>query len=156
VAAYGALTKQTTVPIAMGEHTTTRWEFLQMMDEGGIRVAQPYMTTCGGLTEAKRIVELAQPRGVAVCPGNWSTSVLGMATVHLAAYSPITPVYESAPADVYWSPLRKALQELAAPVIDGAVRFPTAPGIGIELPDDLIQHFLIAPSQSWQYHDWQE
>jgi L-alanine-DL-glutamate epimerase-like enolase superfamily enzyme len=156
VAAYAALTKQTTVPIAMGEHTTTRWEFLQMMDEGGIRVAQPYMTTCGGLTEAKRIVELAQPRGVAVCPGNWSTSVLGMATVHLAAYSPITPVYESAPADVYWSPLRKALQELAAPVIDGAVRFPTAPGIGIELPDDLIQHFLIAPSQSWQYHDLQE
>src|SRR5207342_863555 len=32
VAAYAALTSQTTVPIAMGEHTTTRWEFLQMMD----------------------------------------------------------------------------------------------------------------------------
>jgi L-alanine-DL-glutamate epimerase-like enolase superfamily enzyme len=155
VAAYAALTSQTTVPIAMGEHTTTRWEFLQMMDHGGIRVAQPYMTTCGGLTEAKRIVELAQPRGVAVCPGNWSTSVLGMANIHLAAYSPITPVYESAPADVYWSPLRKALQELAAPVVNGAVRFPTTPGIGIDLPDDLIKHFLIAPSQGWQYHDLQ-
>ena len=156
VAAYAAITSQTTVPIAMGEHTTTRWEFLQMMDQGGIRVAQPYMTTCGGLTEAKRIVELAQPRGVAVCPGNWSTSVLGMANVHLAAYSPITPVYESAPAEVYWSPLRKALQELAAPVVYGAVRFPTTPGIGITLPNDLIQHFLIAPSQSWTYHDLQE
>jgi L-alanine-DL-glutamate epimerase-like enolase superfamily enzyme len=120
-----------------------------------VRVVQPYMTTCGGLTEAKRIVELALPRGVTVCPGNWSTSVLGMASIHLAAYSPITPVYESAPADAYWSPLRKALQELAAPVINGAVRFPTTPGIGIDLPNDLIKHFLIAPSQSWQYHDWQ-
>ncbi len=155
VAAYAALTRQTTVPVAMGEHSTTRWEFLQMMDEGGIRVAQPYMTTCGGLTEAKRIVELAQPRGAAVCPGNWSTSVLGMANVHLAAYSPITPFYESAPAEVYWSPLRKALQELAAPVVNGAVRLPTTPGIGIELPDDLIEHFLLAPSQGWQYHDLQ-
>ncbi len=155
VAAYAALTQQTTIPIALGEHTTTRWEFLQMMDQGGIRVAQPYMTTCGGLTEAKRIVELAQPRGAWVCPGNWSTSVLGMATIHLAAYSPITPVYESAPADIYWSPLRKALQELAAPVVDGLVRLPDAPGIGLELPADLVKHFLVGADQGWEYHDIQ-
>jgi L-alanine-DL-glutamate epimerase-like enolase superfamily enzyme len=145
VAAYATLTRQTTVPIAMGEHTTTRWEFLEMFEHGGIQVAQPYMTTCGGITEAKRIVEMARPRGVLVCPGNWSTAVLGMATTHLAAYSPITPIYESAPAEVYWSPLRHALQELAAPVVNGVVRFPTTPGIGIELPDDLIRHFLLTP-----------
>jgi L-alanine-DL-glutamate epimerase-like enolase superfamily enzyme len=155
VAAYAALAQQTTIPIALGEHTTTRWEFLQMMDHGGIRVAQPYMTTCGGLTEAKRIVELAQPRGVLVCPGNWSTAVLGMANIHLAAYSPITPVYESAPADVYWSPLRKALQELAAPVIDGLATVPNVPGIGLELPADLVNHFLVGAEQGWEYHDIQ-
>jgi L-alanine-DL-glutamate epimerase-like enolase superfamily enzyme len=156
VDAYAKLAAQTPIPIALGEHTTTRWEFLQMMDHGGIRVAQPYMTTCGGLTEAKRIVELAHPRGVMVCPGNWSTHVLGMATVQLAAYSPITPIFESAPAEVYWSPLRKALQALAAPVVNGTVAFPTTPGIGIELPADLIQHFLISPGRSWAYHDGQE
>lgn len=155
VPAYATLTRQTTVPIAIGEHTTTRWEFLQMIDQGGIQVAQPYMTTCGGLTEAKRIVELAQPRGVLVCPGNWSTHLLGMATVQLAAYSPITPFYESAPAEVYWSPLRKALQALAAPVVNGAVRFPTTPGIGINLPEDLVAHFLVGADQGWVYHDVQ-
>ena len=145
VAAYATLTRQTSVPIAMGEHTTTRWEFLEMIEQGGIQVAQPYMTTCGGLTEAKRIVEMARAHGVLVCPGNWSTAVLGMATVHLAAYSPITPIFESAPAAVYWSPLRRALEELAAPVVGGAVHFPTGPGIGIDLPEDLIRHFLVAP-----------
>ena len=155
VAGYATLTRQTTVPIAMGEHTTTRWEFLQMIEQGGIGVAQPYMTTCGGLTEAKRIVELAAPHGVLVCPGNWSTAVLGMANIHLAAYSPITPIYESAPAEVYWSPLRKALQALAVPVVNGAVRFPTTPGMGIELPEDLIAHFLVAPGGAWAYHDLQ-
>ena len=139
--AYARLTAQTEVRIAIGEHSVSRWEFLQMMDQGGVLVMQPYMTTCGGLTEAKRIVDLAFPRGVLVCPGNWSTHVLGMATVHLMAYSPISPVMESAPAEVYWSPLRQALQDLALPVIDGAVQFPTAPGIGIELPEDLIDHF---------------
>ena len=153
VAAYARLTAQTEVRIAIGEHTVSRWEFLQMMDEGGVLVVQPYMTTCGGLTEAKRIVELAQPRGVLVCPGNWSTHVLGMATVHLMAYSPISPVFESAPSEVYWSPLRKALQELALPVSDGAVPFPSAPGIGIELPADLIEHFRRSSGHGWESHD---
>ena len=153
--AYARLTARTSVPIAVGEHTVTRWEFLQLMDQGGISVAQPYMTTCGGLTEARRIVELAQPRGALVCPGNWSTHVLGTATLHLAAYSPITPVYESAPADVYWSPLRKALQEVAQPVVDGAVAWPEAPGIGFELPADLERHFRKS-GRGWQYHEPQD
>ena len=131
--AYAQLTARTSVPIAAGEHAVTRWEFLQLMDQGGVSVAQPYMTTCGGLTEAKRIVDLAQPRGALVCPGNWSTHVLGTATLHLAAYSPITPFYECAPSEVYSSPLRKALQECAPPVVDGAVAWPEAPGIETRL-----------------------
>ena len=153
VEAYGRLTSQTQVRIAIGEHTVSRWEFLQMMDQGGVLVVQPYMTTCGGLTEAKRIVELAHPRGVLVCPGNWSTHVLGMATVHLMAYSPISPVFESAPSEVYWSPLRKALQDLALPVVDGSVSFPTAPGIGIDLPEELIEEFGRTSDRGWEYHD---
>ncbi|MFH1569255.1 MAG: mandelate racemase/muconate lactonizing enzyme family protein [Gemmatimonadota bacterium] len=153
--AYARLTARTTVPIAVGEHTVTRFEFLQLMDRGGVSVVQPYMTTCGGLTEAKRIVTLAQQRGALVCPGNWSTGVLGAASVHLAAYSPITPVIEMAPAEVYASPLRKALQELAPPVADGAVAWPQAPGIGIELPQELVTHFA-RDAQGWRYHEPQE
>jgi L-alanine-DL-glutamate epimerase-like enolase superfamily enzyme len=156
VEAYAKLAPRTPIPLAIGEHTTTRWEFLHLIDHGGIGVAQPYMTTCGGLTEAKRIVELAQPRGVRVCPGNWSTHVLGMATVQLAAYSPITPIFESVPSEAYWSPLRRELQALAAPVVNGAVTFPTQPGIGIDLPADLIGHFNVGPDQIWQMHDKQD
>jgi L-alanine-DL-glutamate epimerase-like enolase superfamily enzyme len=143
VEAYGKLTAQTTLPIAMGEHAVTRWELLDMMDRGGVQVCQPYMTTCGGLTEAKRIVELAQARGALVCPGNWSTQVLGAATVHLAAYSPITPVIEFSPSEIYWSPLRRAIQDVGLPVVDGAIALPTRPGIGVDLPDDLIEHFRV-------------
>ena len=107
---YGDLASRTSIPLAAGEHGVTQWEFLDMMDRGRISVVQPYMTTCGGLTEAKRIVELARARGALVCPGNWSTQILGAATVHLAAYSPITPFIEFAPAEVYESPLRRELQ----------------------------------------------
>lgn len=141
--AYARLAAKARVRIAAGEHTTTRWEFLDLMDRGGVQVVQPYMTTVGGLTEAKRVVELAQPRGVLVCPGNWGTQVLGAASVHLAAVSPITPFVEYGAAQVFWSPLRKAIQEVSLPVIAGAIALPTAPGLGVDLPEDLIRHFRL-------------
>ncbi len=141
--AYRRLSAGTRLRIAAGEHTVTRWEFLDLMDWGGVTVAQPYMTTVGGLSEAKRVVDLAQPRGVLVCPGNWSTGVLGAATVHLAAYSPITPIFEFVAPEAYWSPLRRAIAEVSLPVVDGAIQLPTAAGIGVDLPDDLVAHFRV-------------
>jgi L-alanine-DL-glutamate epimerase-like enolase superfamily enzyme len=143
LAAYARLTARTRLRIAAGEHTVTRWEFLDLMDRGGVGVVQPYMTTVGGLTEARRVVELAAARGVLVCPGNWSTAILGAATVHLAAVSPITPLIESVAAEVSWSPLRRALQAVGLPVVNGAIALPTAPGLGVALPADLVQHFRI-------------
>lgn len=141
--AYAALSKKTNVPIAMGEHGVTRWEFLDMLDRGGVSVVQPYMTTCGGITEAKRIVELTLPRGGLVCPGNWSTQILGAASVHLAAWSPITPFIEFAPAEIYESPLRAAIQEAGFPVCNGAIELPQRPGIGYKLPAQIMQRFRI-------------
>ena len=81
----------------MGEHAVTRWEFLQLMDHGGVKVVQPYPVTVGGLTEAKRVVDLAHPRGMSVIRGNWSTHIQMAAIVHLCAYSPITPFFEYRP-----------------------------------------------------------
>ena len=141
---YAELAGRTSIPLAAGEHGVTRWEFLDLMDRGRVSVVQPYMTTCGGLTEAKRIVELARARGAVVCPGNWSTQVLGAATVHLAAYSPITPFIEFAPAEVYDSPLRRELQAAGFPVRDGSISFPERPGIGYDLPTEIVERFRIA------------
>ena len=140
---YARLAELTSIPLAMGEHGVTRWEFLDMLDRGKVSVVQPYMTTCGGLTEAKRIVDLAVPRGALVCPGNWSTQILGAASVHLAAYSPVTPFIEFAPAEVFDSPLRRELQEAGLPVQDGVIEFPNAPGIGYQFPEHLAAKYRI-------------
>ena len=101
------------------------------------------MTTCGGLTEAKRIVDLAVPRGALVCPGNWSTQILGAASVHLAAYSPVTPFIEFAAAEVFDSPLRRELQDAGLPVIHGEIEFPDRPGIGYEFPRQIVQKYQL-------------
>jgi L-alanine-DL-glutamate epimerase-like enolase superfamily enzyme len=141
--AYAALAARSPVPLAAGEHAVTRYEFRDLLERGHVLVAQPYATTCGGLCEALRVIELAQAHGALVCPGNWGTDVLAAATVHLAAVSPITPLYEYVPAQIYWSPLRKALRELGLPVRRGAVALPERPGIGVELSDDVVAHFRV-------------
>jgi L-alanine-DL-glutamate epimerase-like enolase superfamily enzyme len=46
-------------------------------------------------------------------------------------------------AEIYASPLRRAIAQVALPVRDGAITVPTTPGIGIELPDDLIARFRL-------------
>jgi L-alanine-DL-glutamate epimerase-like enolase superfamily enzyme len=138
---YAELAARTKIPLAMGEHGVTRWEFLDMMERGRVGVVQPYMTTCGGLTEAKQIVELARARGAIVCPGNWSTQILGAATVHLAAFSPITPFIEFAPAEVYDSPLRSELQSVGFPAKNGTIALPQRPGIGYDLPTEIVSRF---------------
>lgn len=140
---YARLAELTRLPLAMGEHGVTQWEFLDMLDRGKISVVQPYMTTCGGLTEAKRIVELAVARGALVCPGNWSTQILGAATLHLAAYSPVTPFIEFAPAEAYESPLRREIQAAGFPVSNGEIVFPETPGIGFHLPEHVIDRFRV-------------
>jgi L-alanine-DL-glutamate epimerase-like enolase superfamily enzyme len=142
-ASYARLAAHARVPLAMGEHAVTRWEFLDMMDRGGVSVVQPYMTTCGGLTEAKHIVSLAHARGAQVCPGNWSTQILGAASVHLAAWSPITPYIEFAAAEVFESPLRRELQQAGFPVRNGRIALPDRPGIGYELPKDILKRFRL-------------
>ena len=86
---------------------------------------------------------LTCPGGVLACPGNWSTQILGAASVHLAAYSPITPYIEFAPAAVFDSPLRKELQAAGFAVRDGVFALPDNPGIGYELPDKIIERFRI-------------
>jgi L-alanine-DL-glutamate epimerase-like enolase superfamily enzyme len=67
--------------------------------------------------------------------------VVTAASVHLAAYSPITPYIEFAPAEVFESPLRLALQEAGFPVSKGAIALPDQPGIGYTLPAEISRRF---------------
>ena len=65
------------------------------------------MTTVGGLTEARRVLEFAMSRGVLVVPGGWTTQVLAAANVQFSAMSAATPFFGvCTPAEIYASPLR--------------------------------------------------
>ena len=60
---YAFLHDHAGIPIAAGELQNTRFEFLDLMDRGKVDVAQPDVGRVGGLTEARRVCELAEKRG---------------------------------------------------------------------------------------------
>ena len=53
-------------------------------------------------------------------------------------------VPEFAPAEVYDSPLRRELQAAGFRVQNGAISFPERPGIGYDLPAEIVERFHIA------------
>ena len=104
---------------------------------------QPDIGRVGGLTEARRVCDLAAAAGRLVVPHAWKTGISVAAAAHLAMVTPHMPFFEFLPAELCESRLRKELtrDEL---VSDGTLRPPARPGLGIELDRDALEHFAEA------------
>ena len=66
---YAYLHDNSPVRIAAGELQNTRFEFADLIDRGKVDVAQPDVGRVGGLTEARRVADMAADRGrLRSCP----------------------------------------------------------------------------------------
>ena len=146
---YARVTAEQPIPIAAGEWLTTRFEFEDLMDRGGIRVAQPDVGRVGGLTEAKRVSQMAEERDLTVVPHLWKTGISVAAAAHLAASSPNCPYIEFLPPELSESALRRYLLLDGPEMEGGSIRFPDKPGLGIDLDRDALQTFEEAARQAY-------
>jgi L-alanine-DL-glutamate epimerase-like enolase superfamily enzyme len=135
------LATEQSIPIASGEWLTTRFEHLDLMDRAQIQVIQPDVTRVGGLTEARRVCELAEERDMRIVPHLWKTEISISSAVHLAAVSPNCAFIEFLPAELSASPLRQNLTNQQLRMVDGRIPLPTAPGLGIELNRDALAEY---------------
>ena len=60
------LTKYTSIPIANGERLFSRWQYAEHFKHNLIQLAQPDIGNCGGLTEAKKICDMAHTYDVGI------------------------------------------------------------------------------------------
>jgi len=60
------ITKNLSVPIANGERLFTRWQYAPYFEKNLIQLIQPDIGNCGGVTEVKKICDLAYIYDVAV------------------------------------------------------------------------------------------
>ena len=140
--AFASLTSRSKTPIATGEKETTRHGFRELMERGGLRIVQPDVARCGGITETMRIAALAEARGVDVIPHCWASDILVAATAHCLATFERPRYLEFNATD---NPIKTDL--LTVPILqkDGFVAVPSAPGLGVELNRDTIGRYLWTP-----------
>lgn len=138
---YAELSRRSPTPIAAGEWLSTRFEFLDLMDRGGVQIVQPDVGRVGGLTEARRVCELAAERGRLVVPHGWKTGVTVAATAHLAAVTGHMPFFEFVPQQVAESVLRRELVTDELELVDGTLALPERVGLGIELNREALERF---------------
>lgn len=144
---YARLSGATPIRIAAGEWLQTRFEFADLMDRGHVDVAQPDIGRVGGITEAMRVVQMAQDRGKIVVPHCWKTGIGIAATAHVAFASPNCKFIEFLPGALAESRLRRELVAEELRIENGVVLPPQRPGLGISLNQDAVARFAEVAEQ---------
>jgi L-alanine-DL-glutamate epimerase-like enolase superfamily enzyme len=147
---YRRLADEQPIPIAAGEWLTTRFEHIDLMDRGHVQVVQPDIGRVGGLTEARRVCDLAADRGLIVVPHLWLTGISIGAAAHLAAATTHCPYIEYMPADLTASGLRRDLADDGLTMVDGKIPLPTRPGLGIEVNREALAYYEEAARNAYQ------
>ena len=85
IPAWTALKSKVAIPIATGECLYNRFEFLSLLAAQGADIVQPDIAVVGGLTEMRRIADLADAHYVSVMPHNPMGPLATAHNVHFAA-----------------------------------------------------------------------
>jgi L-alanine-DL-glutamate epimerase-like enolase superfamily enzyme len=143
LAGHAKLAAQSPIRICGAEAAATRFEVREWLERGGVSVVQPNIGRGGGLTEIRRIAELCELHGAEVIPHGWKTGITSAVGRHFQAACPAAPMFEYVSPRVFDSPLRRELVSPEPVLTEGYMELPTAPGLGIELNEELVERWRI-------------
>lgn len=141
LAGHAQLAQRSDIRICGAEFAATRFEIREWIEVGKVHVVQPDISRCGGLTEIRRISEMAALHGVDVIPHAWKTGILANCGRHFQASCPASPLFEFMSPEVYDSPLRRDLVTPEPTIRDGHMDLPEGPGLGIELNEETVEKY---------------
>ncbi|NMD37122.1 MAG: mandelate racemase/muconate lactonizing enzyme family protein, partial [Christensenellaceae bacterium] len=121
------------LPLATGERSYTRWDFRQFFEERTLDIIQPDLCNTGGITETKKICDMAQVYDMGVqihvCGGPIATA----AALQVEAVIPNFTIHEEHNANLL-TKFKEAGKYYYAPE-NGYYMVPELPGIGQELSE---------------------
>jgi len=124
------------IPIASGERIYTRWGFRDFLEKRAIQVIQPDLCITGGITETKKICDMANTYDASVqlhiCGGPIATA----ASLQVEAVIPNFLIHE-----LHEGALKKDMRDLCKydyMPVNGYYDVPDLPGIGQELSEKAI------------------
>ena len=128
------------MPIAHGERIYTRWQYAPYFENNSVQVIQPDMGNTGGITETKKICDMAYVYDVNVqihvCAGPISTA----AALQLECVIPNFLIHEHHRNCLYEVNRRLALYDYQP--VNGKYKVPDLPGIGNEHSEYALTHYI--------------
>jgi L-alanine-DL-glutamate epimerase-like enolase superfamily enzyme len=141
---YALAAGRTRLPLAAGENHFLRYAARQLLETEAVHILQPDASKAGGVTETKKIADLAAAFRRPFAPHTSMSGINAAATLHLLSASANALIYE---ADV--APRNPFRDELTSPVgqvgSDGCVEPPDAPGLGIEVDESVFARYPMIP-----------
>lgn len=136
--ALAEVKRRVRVPIATGERLYSRQDFRQLFDLQCADFVQPDCGHAGGIFEMRLIASMAETAYIPFCPHNPSGPVATAANLQLAACVPNFYTLETMNTDVPW---RQQVCDERIELVDGQMRIPTRPGLGVNVfPDKVAEH----------------
>ncbi len=130
------ITRRSSVPIAAGERLVGRRDFEPALRNRAFHIAQPDICHTGGLAETKKIAAMAENAGVGLAPHNPLGPIAGVAALHFGISTPNFIIQEEMSGAVPW------YGDVVQWPIDrkaGRWGLPTAPGLGVEIDEKVIE-----------------
>lgn len=135
------LSEYTSIPLATGERTYTRWGYLPILMNGSISVIQPDLGNCGGITEGRKICDLAHTFGVTVQTHTCNSPISIAAALHLEIAIPNFIIHEHHTVDTL--PEVRDLCVYDYQPEGGYYSVPELPGLGNELSEKALAEATI-------------
>jgi D-galactarolactone cycloisomerase len=147
IAGYRAVKDAIAIPVAGGECEFTRFGFRDILASRAIDIIQPDTCAAGGLSECKKIADMAEAFGVRYNPHVWGTGVAIAASLQLLAVLPsqtpnsLAPLAPMLEFDRTEHPIRQAILTQPIEHVRGVVRVPDGPGLGVEIDRKALARF---------------
>ncbi|MEC9377660.1 MAG: galactonate dehydratase [Candidatus Latescibacterota bacterium] len=123
-------------PIATGERLLTRWGFREVIEKQAAAYLQPDTSHAGGITELKKIANMAEVYYMHILPHCAIGPVAFSASLHVDAVVPNFLAQEQIDQG-----LGGGLFQQDWEVVDGHIDLPSKPGLGFEIDESVVtQH----------------
>jgi len=146
VAAMREVKRATSTPICAGENLYLRHGFRELIEQQAVDIIMPDIPKCGGLSECRKIANLAEIYYMPFAPHNVSSPIGTMASAHVCASVPNFLVLEFhwLHRD-YWSTIVTDKEDI---IKNGYISLSGRPGIGLEL-DEAVAREHQYPGTTW-------
>jgi galactonate dehydratase len=142
------VTHATSTPICAGENLYLRYGFRDLLEKQAVDIIMPDISKCGGLSECRKIANMAEIYYIPFAPHNNSSALSTVADAHVCASVPNFLALEfHRYGDPSWNDTLLSDQ----PVIQqGHVVLTEKPGIGVELNEEFLEANNAIEGPLWQ------